>query len=261
VAYSYDSLNRLTEAKQSSGGSTDDKYTYDSDSNLTQQNLTGSITTAAYNTADQVCWTLTTTSANTCTSPQRGRHLHLRHHRPREPHGHQRRVRRGLQHQKPGHLHDQPHRRRRPVDDLHRGGVQRTHRSRLHQLHQRRRTTPSSTTSGTTTYYTREPTGQLTSLTVSANTYYYLYDGAGNVIGLVNATGTRVATYSYDPTATPPPPAPSPTLPIQSWLHRPHQLHQIRHPLLQPRPRRLDPTRPHRPNPDTTTPAAIPSTK
>lgn len=62
-------------------------------------------------------------------------------------------------------------------------------------------------TGSTTTYFTWQPNGRLNSLLTgatlaSAKRYYYLYDGTGNVIGLINATGTRVATYSYSPYGT-----------------------------------------------------------
>jgi RHS repeat-associated protein len=57
----------------------------------------------------------------------------------------------------------------------------------------------SSTTSGTTDYFTRDPSGRLNSFTIGSTRYYYLYDGIGNIIGLINTSGTQVATYTYDP--------------------------------------------------------------
>jgi RHS repeat-associated protein len=57
----------------------------------------------------------------------------------------------------------------------------------------------SSTTSGTTPYFTRDPTGRLNNLAVGGTTYYYLYDGTGDVIGLINTSGAQVATYTYGP--------------------------------------------------------------
>jgi RHS repeat-associated protein len=59
-----------------------------------------------------------------------------------------------------------------------------------------------STTSSTTTYFAYNPTGKpntLNSMLVGTARYYYLYDGLGNIIGLINSSGTRDATYTYDP--------------------------------------------------------------
>lgn len=52
---------------------------------------------------------------------------------------------------------------------------------------------------GGSTFYTRDPNGTFLSMTDSANTYYYLYDGQGNVIGLSNGSGILVGNYTYDP--------------------------------------------------------------
>ena len=57
----------------------------------------------------------------------------------------------------------------------------------------------SQTVSGTTTDFTRDPSGTLVSERVGGSSYYYLYDAQGSVIGVVNASGTQVDTYSYDP--------------------------------------------------------------
>ncbi len=55
------------------------------------------------------------------------------------------------------------------------------------------------TTGGATTGYTRDPSGTLIDERTPTGTYYYLYDGTGSVIGLTDSTGTQVATYNYDP--------------------------------------------------------------
>lgn len=52
---------------------------------------------------------------------------------------------------------------------------------------------------GTTDYYTRDNSGNLISLRTGGTSYYYLVDGLGSVVGLVNSTGTKVNTYKYDP--------------------------------------------------------------
>ena len=59
------------------------------------------------------------------------------------------------------------------------------------------------TASGVATYYERDPHGTLVSeITPGGNPadeFYYVFDGQGSVIGLVDATGTQRAVYSYDP--------------------------------------------------------------
>jgi RHS repeat-associated protein len=60
------------------------------------------------------------------------------------------------------------------------------------------------TTGGTTTTtdFTYNPGGQpsnLNSLLIGSSRYYYLYDGTGNVIALIDSSGNRVGTYGYSP--------------------------------------------------------------
>ncbi|MFI5934130.1 RHS repeat-associated core domain-containing protein [Actinoplanes sp. NPDC051494] len=51
---------------------------------------------------------------------------------------------------------------------------------------------------GATDHYTRDNTGGLISLRSGGARYYYLVDGLGSVVGLVNSTATKVNSYSYD---------------------------------------------------------------
>ena len=55
----------------------------------------------------------------------------------------------------------------------------------------------------TATYLTRLPDGTLFSMRTGGASYYYLADNVGSVVGLVDATGNRVATYAYDPYGSP----------------------------------------------------------
>ncbi|ANJ08051.1 RHS repeat-associated core domain-containing protein [Streptomyces parvulus] len=50
-----------------------------------------------------------------------------------------------------------------------------------------------------TTGFVREPSGTLTAMTSGGASQYYLTDVQGSVIGLIDATGKRTATYSYGP--------------------------------------------------------------
>ena len=71
TSYSYDLHDRLTGASTGTG-STSQSYGYDLDNNLTTENLGGTTTTLAYNADDQLCWAYTGTSSNTCSSAPTG---------------------------------------------------------------------------------------------------------------------------------------------------------------------------------------------
>ncbi len=55
------------------------------------------------------------------------------------------------------------------------------------------------TTGSSTTNLVRDPAGTLIATHTAGASSYYLYDGQGSVIGLVDATGTKINSYSYDP--------------------------------------------------------------
>ena len=56
------------------------------------------------------------------------------------------------------------------------------------------------TTSGATTYWTRTPGGgPVSQRNADGTRWYYLFDGLGSVVGLVDISGTVVARYGYDP--------------------------------------------------------------
>ncbi len=57
----------------------------------------------------------------------------------------------------------------------------------------------SETKNNQTTSYTRTPSGHLVSERTPSATYYYLFDGLGSVVGLVDTGGNVVARYGYDP--------------------------------------------------------------
>jgi RHS repeat-associated protein len=54
------------------------------------------------------------------------------------------------------------------------------------------------TTGGATTSFIRDPNGTLIALRSGGNSFYYLFDGLGSVVGLVNSSGSKVNSYSYD---------------------------------------------------------------
>ncbi|MBC7677371.1 MAG: RHS repeat-associated core domain-containing protein [Pseudorhodobacter sp.] len=55
------------------------------------------------------------------------------------------------------------------------------------------------TTSGATTTFVRDPGGTLIATRTGTTSNYYLFDGLGSVVGLVDTLGTKTASYSYDP--------------------------------------------------------------
>lgn len=55
------------------------------------------------------------------------------------------------------------------------------------------------TTNGATTSFIRDPAGTLIAMRTGTSSYYYLFDALGSVVGLVNPTGSKAASYSYDP--------------------------------------------------------------
>jgi RHS repeat-associated protein len=59
------------------------------------------------------------------------------------------------------------------------------------------------------TFYTRDNLGTLVSERAPAGSYYYLFDGLGSVVGLTDASGNQVASYSYEPYGKQPSPEPS----------------------------------------------------
>lgn len=55
------------------------------------------------------------------------------------------------------------------------------------------------TSSGATTSFVRDPDGALVAMRVGGRSYYYLHDGLGSVVGLVDDQGQEVNQYNYDP--------------------------------------------------------------
>ncbi|MEW2289677.1 RHS repeat-associated core domain-containing protein, partial [Streptomyces sp. NPDC047841] len=59
------------------------------------------------------------------------------------------------------------------------------------------------TATGTATGFVREPSGTLVGMRSGGSTQYYLTDAQNSVIGLVDTTGKRTATYTYGPYGEP----------------------------------------------------------
>ncbi len=57
----------------------------------------------------------------------------------------------------------------------------------------------SASTGGASTYYEHDPSGALIAERGAGGEFYYITDGLGSTVALVDTTGTVQATYSYDP--------------------------------------------------------------
>jgi len=57
----------------------------------------------------------------------------------------------------------------------------------------------SASTGGSSTYYERDASGALIAERGAGGEFYYVTDGLGSTVALVDTTGTVQATYSYDP--------------------------------------------------------------
>lgn len=184
--YSYDVLNRLTQAvEKDSGGATTNSwsYAYDPVGNITSQTLNGSTTAMTYNAADQLTaagsTTFTFNGNGNLTSSSAGASLSYN-----------------------------------PADQT--TSIKPSGGSAVAMAYtgegQTQRTAGGSTsyqydetgigaatTGGATTYFTNGPDGELISERLSSGTYYYLFDGLGSVVALTDANGNIVNAYSYDP--------------------------------------------------------------
>ena len=47
-------------------------------------------------------------------------------------------------------------------------------------------------------YYTYDPNGKLVSMNLNGTEYYYVHNAQGDIIGLINGSGTQVVAYQYD---------------------------------------------------------------
>jgi YD repeat-containing protein len=194
--YSYDNQNRLLGASTGTA-STSDSYTYDADGNLKTETLGGGGITFAYNAADAACWAVLGTSSNACSSAPSGAVTYT--------------------YDADGNLTASSSGEAMSYNSVNQTtsltpaggsalsmaytGTDSTQRTSAGS------TTfansifgvASSTTGSTSSYFTYDPSGKVNSVVVGGTRYYAYYDGTGSIAGLVNSSGSSVATYSYDP--------------------------------------------------------------
>ena len=201
TAYTYDLLNRLTEAKTTtSGGSTtaDYKYTYDPVGNMLTAINGAATTTSTYNAANELCWSFSGTSTNACGSPPRKSTTYSY-----DADGNQTTdsasslayAYNGL-----NQTSSITANHNSALTMAYRGSAQADRSSAGSTSFINGELGTISTTTGTsTTSYTRDPTGNLISERTPTGTYYYIPDGLGSITGLTDTTGALVNTYQYDP--------------------------------------------------------------
>jgi RHS repeat-associated protein len=192
--YTYDGRNRLTGA---SGPGLSRTYGYDLNSNRTSKTEGGTTTNYGYNAANQLCWSGPASGAS-CTVPSGNTSYTY------DPNG-------NLTGSSSGwslsyNAKDQTTSMTKPggtalAPMAYAAGSQ-TLRTQAGQTSfvNSALGVAGATTAGGTDFYTRDNRGTLVSLrAASGSRYYYLFDGLGSVVGLVNSGGSKVNAYSYDP--------------------------------------------------------------
>jgi RHS repeat-associated protein len=180
-------------------GSNNYQYTYDNDGNILTQTKNGTTTTATYNAADQLCWTYSGTSGNACSNAPSGSTTYTFDSLGNgNLTGSSAGVSATYNSKNQTTSITPPGGGALALTDAGQGQSDRTAAGSTSYLNAGPGTL-SSSSGGATTSYVLEPLGKVTSVTVSSSTYYYLFDGLGNVVGLVDSSGNRQATYSYDP--------------------------------------------------------------
>ncbi|MFN2587248.1 MAG: RHS repeat-associated core domain-containing protein [Actinomycetota bacterium] len=204
TTYSYDGVNRLTAANTANGAGaqTDTReYTYDPNSNLTSKKDNGATRSFAYNAANQLCWSFGGSSSAACTAPPAGATTFSY-----DGAGNLTGTSAGL-----SLLYNAKNQTTSMTPP---GGT--AERMTYQGPDQTRRISKGSTRFGynvlglsaqapqgsgvaNTTYFTRDNKGTLVSQRAPSGTHYYLFDGLGSVVGLTDASGNQVASYSYEP--------------------------------------------------------------
>jgi RHS repeat-associated protein len=188
--YTYDSLNRLTAATD---GTTAYSYAYDKAGNRTAAAKTGTTSVnAAYNDADEQCWKATGTG--TCTAPPSGASSYAYDTSGNQTTADGNTITVNLFNQ---------------ISSIQIAGVttsfsyadttntERTSIGATNFINGNLGVT-TETTSGASIEYTRDPSGNLISMSTGGNDYYYTADAIGSVI-LLTGPSTTAASYTYDP--------------------------------------------------------------
>jgi len=268
TGYAYDALDRLLSAtlKNSSGTVKTYGYGYDKNGNRTTATVDGATTTAAFNGADQLCWTASGSPASpTCGSPAAGATTYTY-----DANGNQTgsTTPSGAGTATTYNSLDQATTitptAQAPYAVTYAGTTQNQRLTYTDTAGSTTRTFTNTnsvpgitartgTNPGTTDGYTRDTTGHLLTARTGSARSEYLTDGLGSVAAVANPDGTVDHTYAYDPYGVT-----TSSLQRRDLRHQPLPVHQRtpgqqhpplpdRRPHSQLQPRPLDPDRPLRP--------------
>jgi YD repeat-containing protein len=192
--YSYDTNGRLTEADTTSG--TDYHYAYDSDGNLLQSTTPAGVTSYAYNPAGEICWSITGSSSNACDSPPGGANAFSY-----DADGNETGNGNGLA--IAYNALDQATSITTGTGTESLGYLGEGHNHLASDggtpVDQGVLGIDTIGTGASASYFARTPDGQLVDERTGSGTYNYLFEANGSVVGLTNSSGHLVNQYSYDP--------------------------------------------------------------
>jgi RHS repeat-associated protein len=207
TTYNYDVLNRLKGAVTGATGSptADYQYTMDGNGNITQEAVTGSgvtnaTTTYAYNSGNEICWSVSGTSSNACGTVPSGGHAYTY-----DTDGNETSNGNGL---------SMTYNALDQMTSATNAGTTTNYsylgegQNLLYGIGSSGQALENSLLgvisqgdggASTTSYYTRAPGGQIIDERTPSGTYDYLYDGNGDIIGLSDTGGHLVKQTAYDP--------------------------------------------------------------
>lgn len=183
VSYSYDAHNHLTRAQTTAGGSDDYQYGYDLNGNRTSQSVNGATTAYTYNAANQLTSGPTTPTYDANGNETRGPDGRTSAYNAKDQ---------TTSATPPGGSALSMSYADADQTERTQAGAAAFASSPLGVA--------SSTTAGASTHYTRDSGGNLVGQRSPDGTRrYYLFDGLGSVVGMIDTGGNLVASYAYDP--------------------------------------------------------------
>jgi RHS repeat-associated protein len=209
TSYSYDALNRLTQADTVQSGTTlaDYQYSLDGNGNILEQSVSGSAVTAAttnygYNSANQICWSDTSAvTSHACTPAPTGSDTGYTY----GANGYETTNGAGLtmSYNLLGQMTSATNAGTTTNYGYLGAGNQELEAENSKTLHNDILGLAWHQDGSGTDYFTRSVAGQQLDERTASGTYNYLYDADGNIIGLTNSTGQLINQYAYTPYGTP----------------------------------------------------------